>query len=92
MNEYITGNVIVITGAFANAAGEADDPSNVYCKVKLPNGTVQDVSSTIVKQSTGNYTANFSPSLVGLHTYEWLGTGAIVAATQVQFYVTATTF
>ena len=41
----------------------------------------------LVFNATGDYHADFVPTLAGVHYYRWEGTGAAVAASESFFYV-----
>jgi hypothetical protein len=53
------------------------DPTAVTAKVKKPDGTVVDITSTVIKQSTGVYRADYLPVDVGIYEYEFIGTGSV---------------
>ena len=88
-NTYDIGDLVRITSAFTTQAGTAVDPSTVTARVKDPSGTttVFTYPATVTKDSTGNFHADFVPTLAGVHYYRWEGTGAAVAASESFFYV-----
>ena len=90
-NTYDIGDLVRITSAFTTQAGTAVDPSTVTARVKDPSGTttVFTYPASVAKDATGDYHADFVPTLAGVHYYRWEGTGSAVAASEAFFYVQA---
>lgn len=87
------GNLLNLSGTFTAVAGGAYvDPTTVTCRVKLPNGMVSDISSSVTKSGIGQYTAQYLPAMIGQHAYEYIGTGAVQAAQLGYFVVSPATF
>jgi hypothetical protein len=58
------------------------DPTEVQLWVKDPNGNLSDYSTldgSIIRETTGHYTFTFEPSISGVWTYKWQGTGVAAA-------------
>jgi hypothetical protein len=70
--------------------GGAIDPVTVTLHLTLPTGAVIDISSSIVRDSVGNYHADYVPTLLGVYTYEWVGTAPAVVFDKRQFLVVDT--
>lgn len=88
MNEYTAGNLIRITVAFTAVTPAAPiDPTTVVLNLKSPDGTVQVLTQSIVRDSLGQYHADFLPTQVGVHIYEWEGSGVVQVASLGQFLV-----
>ena len=92
MNQYIENNLVQMTVAITTPSGTAVDPTAITLRIQTPDGVVTDVSGTVVHASTGNYYANYLPIQVGLHQYEWTGTGAAQVVAQGQFLINQATF
>lgn len=91
MKQYTAGTAIRLSVAFTVVATAAPvDPTTVTGKVRKPDGS--NVTLTVVKDSTGNYHADFTPSDLGMHTYELAGTGAAEAVYIGRFLVTQQPF
>ena len=89
MAYYNIGDLVRITSAFATTAGTATDPTTITAKVTDPAGavTVFTYPASVAKDSTGNFHADFVPTMGGQHSYRWEGTGAVQAAAASTFYV-----
>lgn len=90
MNQYTVGQSVQLKGTFKDVSGNPFDPAQVKLWVRLPDGTVSDLSSSITKVSIGIYTNIFTPALNGLYEYHWEGDGVTDAANECSF--TAQTF
>jgi len=77
MNTYTAGDLLTLSVAFTNNAGVPMAPTTVTLRVQTPDYVITDLSGTIVPGTTGNYSALFSAVQVGVHQYEWIGTGAV---------------
>lgn len=93
MNTYTQGTLVNLTGNFTAVAGGAFvDPTTVTCRVRLPNGTISDISASVTKTAVGQYAAQYLPTMTGQYAYEFIGTGAVEAASVSSFYVSPATF
>lgn len=92
MNQYIAGTLIQINLAVTTSTGTPISPTTVTFKIQTPDGVVTDYSGTVVDVSAGVYYAQFNPVQVGLHQYEWIGTGAAQISSVAQFLVTQAPF
>lgn len=90
MNNYVAGTLVRLSAVLKTSASNALTDATMVCKVLLPDGTSSTVTS--VRDSAGNYHADYLASVVGLHRYEWIASGAATAAARGQFLVTQVTF
>ena len=89
-NTYDMGDLVRVSVIFKNIAGTVTDPTTVTLKYRNPAGTVTAWTVTagqIVKDSTGNYHADISPTTAGVWQYKWTGTGAVQAVEELSFAV-----
>jgi hypothetical protein len=92
MNSYQVGDLVRISAAFTNSSGAAADPTTVTLLVKLryvvgSTATTYTYPAQIVKDSTGNYHYDFTPTTEGIWDYRWVGTGTVQAAAEDAFNV-----
>lgn len=93
MNTYTAQNTVRLSATISlNSSGAPVDPTTVGLQMKLPDGTVTDLASSVVKDAAGAYHCDYQPITLGLHMYEWIGTGGANVARRGQFLVTQTTF
>ena len=81
------GNAI---GAFKNSAGLDTDPTGVTIGVEKPNGVVTTYTyslATVLKETTGRFYVDLTPDVAGVWSVKETGTGTVVAAMQMQFFV-----
>ncbi|MFO7181654.1 MAG: hypothetical protein DIU78_023330 [Pseudomonadota bacterium] len=80
------GDRVRIENEFADADGNAVDPSVVRIKIRAPDGTentyTHGTHSIVEKTSTGSYRFELTLSAAGSWHYRWVGTGAYVAASE----------
>ena len=91
-NTYDVGNQVQLAAVFTNTAGAATDPTAITLRVRLPDNSVQTytyAAAQVVKSSTGNYYYNYTTTQYGVHYYRFEGTGALTAASDNSFTVTA---
>jgi hypothetical protein len=79
-NMYAVGTQITITGLFKDVTGVLVDPTAVTAKICLPDTSVVDLTGTVSKNSTGNYSATYTPVMPGGHSYQMQGTGNCAVA------------
>lgn len=96
MGTYEIQTALQIIGTFANSlTGAAEDPTTVTLFLKDPQGTIQTLvygSSSIVRDVAGQYSFNVTPTIHGVWTYKWQGTGNVVATSpDTSFTVKAST-
>jgi hypothetical protein len=93
VNEYHVGDLVRLTATFTNAAGSATDPTTVTCLVKLRHvhgAATQSYTyagGTVIKDATGVYHVDVSPTTEGTWDYRWIGTGTVQAADEGAFRV-----
>lgn len=86
MNTYTIGDLVRLTGTFADLSGNLTDPTTAVLTVKDPTGTVTSYPS-LVHPSMGSYYYDLPVSASGVYYYRYAGTGAVVAAGETQFQV-----
>lgn len=93
MNQYTTGNLVrVSTTISATATGVAIDPTTLGFRITTPDGVVADLSAGVVRDAAGAYHCDYIPTQVGVHLYEWIGTGAAIVAAVGRFNANQATF
>lgn len=93
INSYLSNNLIRIFTAITQSIGGAPiDPTAISLKITAPNGVITDLSATIVKDSVGNYHADYLPTQYGVHVFEWTGTGTATVFDKQRFMITDTPF
>lgn len=95
MNEYISGTLLELTCDFTKVSdGSFADPTSVTCKVKgpAPGNVVTDLTSVVVKNDVGQYSAPFTPTVAGIYTQQWIGTGAVPVTVLAKFCCLDVTF
>lgn len=86
MNTYPLGSTIRLRATFT-LNGLAADPTTIILKIRPPGGATSTIPfSQYTKESTGVYYYDFSP-VEGTWTYQWDGTGAVVASASDQFRI-----
>lgn len=91
LREYTSGNELVFTATFTDPATKKGvNPTDVLLKLRDPDGIETDIRGVGV--GLGQFTATFTPVLAGIWSYRWQGTGAVVAAREGSFTITATDF
>jgi hypothetical protein len=86
--QYTVGTTIQITATFTDDDGVKVDPTEVTAELRTPAGVLEDL--TVVRDSTGEYHADYTPALNGLHQYRFIGTGAVAAANEGSFMAQTT--
>jgi hypothetical protein len=86
MNQYNVGTLVRLTAAIT-AANVPVTPTTISMKVKNPDMTVSDLSTSIVADSVGNYHVDTTPASLGLYQYEWLCAGNVSLNSRGQFLV-----
>ena len=96
MNSYDVGDVVRCSGAFANSAGAAVDPTAVLCKVRKPDGTITTltygVDGALVKAAVGSYYTDVNATEAGIWAYRFYSTGTGQAAGETSFRVRESSF
>lgn len=95
MPEYQLGDVIKLSANFQNNSVDVD-PSAVTLKVKSPVGTISSyvygTDSELVKDSVGDYSLNYTPSLEGRYAFRWVSTGTNAGADEGFFDIAESQF
>jgi hypothetical protein len=89
VNIYTANTLLTLTAVFTTPAGVSVSPTTVVCKVKDPAG---NITAPAVSGSAGSYTAQFTPTLAGPYSYEFIGSGVAVASQVGTFLVNQLTF
>jgi hypothetical protein len=77
MATFYNAQTLIRLTTVVTVASVLADPTAMTCKVIAPDGTVSDITASIVKDSAGNYHADYLPLEVGAYQYEWIGTGSV---------------
>lgn len=97
-NVYELGDLVTVSGAFADSTGAAVDPVAVFCSYRSPatptvtTTLTYGVDAALVKDSAGHYHANISATAVGTWHYRWYSTGTGQAADEGWFVVEESEF
>lgn len=92
MNHYVQGQLVRVYMRFKDDDGALADPTSVTLKVENPAGTVSTYTYAgghITKESTGVYFYDIDANQAGRWYYRTVGAGALQAAGQDSFMVTA---
>ncbi len=94
---YTFGNEIVLSVTFVDATTQQPaNPTAVTLLVADPEGDITTYTATsvptVLNPSTGVYQCVIIPQIPGIWTYRWVGTGAVVAASERQFEVLPSLF
>lgn len=82
------GDCVRATATFTNSSGVVADPTAVAVSFLDPEGVKTIVSGgSVVKDSTGVYHVDIVPEKAGVYWVRFDGTGAVIAAEEVQFTV-----
>ena len=87
INQYLLGNMIRLSVSFQDSEGELVDPTSVTLEIKRPDGVTE--MPTPSKEAVGKYYFDYTPSVIGMHYYNFQGFGAVVAMSQGQFLILA---
>lgn len=95
MNTYEQDNVVRVSVTFKDAAGANADPTEVKLRVKIGADAAAEYAYgeggvvSIVRDGAGLYHADLLVDAQGTWRYKWLGTGAVTAADEKAFAVSA---
>jgi len=96
MNTYDSGDVVRINVAFTNLAGATVDPGTVTVKVKNPVGVkttyVYGIAVEVVKDDVGLYHMDLEPTIQGVWSYRFEGTGANKGSEENTFQIRESAF
>lgn len=85
MNNYNQNTLVRCSVTFTDASnGVAADPTAVTVAVTDPNGA--STAPAAVKDGVGLYHVDVTPTVQGIWTYGFTGTGAVVAYGEGQFF------
>lgn len=91
MTTYDKGDLVRVSGMFADSAGVATDPTVVKFSFTNPAGTTTTYTYPtdvqLVKDSTGNYHVDIDASSSGTWLYRFYSTGTGQAAAEGEFFV-----
>jgi hypothetical protein len=91
MKSYELGDQLVLGTVFTDpATGLSVDPTTVTGELRSPKGVVYMLAVT--HPSLGLYKALYTPTIAGVWTCRWVGTGAVVAANEFRFEVRPSVF
>jgi hypothetical protein len=95
MAEITTGALVQVDNlpGFQTSDGTLTDPSTVTFRWRINDGAetvwVYGTDVQLVKDSTGKYHVDVQTTTVGVYSYRWEGTGALVATSEGSFTVTS---
>lgn len=75
---YDIGDIVPLGLSVTDAAGQPANGGSVTLTVGLPDGTT--ATPTVTPGDTGQYSADYTATLEGLHTVSWVVTGANATA------------
>ena len=92
MELYDVGDAVVIRTdpVFKDSGGTAADPTTVTLNVREPDGTVTSYTyalAEITRAGAGDYYKVITLDAAGIWSWEFVGTGAVAAATSGSFRV-----
>jgi len=82
-NSYDAGTLVTFTGTFKDATLAPADPTDVFVRVRKPDGTVQVFQFSLAqvnKDGVGIYHKDILVNLPGRWYYKFEGTGVVQAA------------
>jgi len=95
-NVYDSGDLVRVSATFTNADDDSADPTAVTFKWQQPDGTeteyVYGEDDELVKDDTGDYHVDLSPTTAGRHYVRFEGTGSVQAAVEGWFAVRGSEF
>ena len=88
-NAYDIGDLVTLTGRFYSdsALTIPADPTAVVLSIRDPLRAITTPAPT--HANTGIYTYSLTPTISGWYEINWMGTGAVVSASQEAIYVNA---
>lgn len=96
MNSYDVGDKIRGSASYTNAAGSATDPTAITFRFRHEDGAATiytyGTDAELVKNSTGNYHADFSVGTAGFWYYRFAATGTGQSAGEKTIYVRPSNF
>lgn len=85
-----------ITATFTDSAGAAADPTNVFCQIKEPDGTITSyqygVDGEVIKSDTGIYYLDLDCDTAGWWAWRWYSTVSVQAALEGRILVNESEF
>ena len=75
---YDLGDIVGLAVTVKDSSGTAANATAVTCTITLPDGTT--ATPTVTNGSTGSYTVDYTPTLVGRHLVRWIATGSNASA------------
>jgi len=84
LGTYLVGQRLTSRCQF-DRSGVLTDPTSITCQVKAPSGTVTtNIPPTVVKESTGIYVLDWTPTAAGTWVVKWTATGNVEAVDEGQ--------
>lgn len=69
---YEIGDLVTVGVSVKNAAGALTAPATIVCTITLPDGTT--ATPTVATVATGQYSADYAPTIAGHHPVRWVST------------------
>ncbi len=88
-NSYNLGTAVTVSTAFT-VSSVATDPTTVTLNITSPSSVTTSYTyagGTVTKDSTGNYSKEFTPDARGHWKYEWVGTGTCTVTNRYKFII-----
>lgn len=96
MDSFPLGDPVRVSVTFKNNAGTVTDPTTVTAKVRAADGTIATHAypgdGTVVRDSTGVYHVDITTTAAGVWSYRFIGSGALVAANEAEFFAQPSDF
>lgn len=83
-NNYEVGQGVRVSCAFVDQNGQPADPNAVSASILAPGANL-GVALSVVKDSTGNYHADYTPAVPGIFRYKFVGSGGLSAVAEETF-------
>ena len=91
MKSYPLGTQLVLGTNFVDAVSQQPaDPTTVVLELMDPTGAV--TTPGVTHPGVGLFKALVTPSMAGIWTARWVGTGAVVASTEHRFEIRPSAF
>ena len=75
---YNLGDLVGLAVTVKDSSGTAANATAVTCTITLPDGTT--ATPSVANATTGSYTVDYSPTLVGRYLVRWIATGTNASA------------
>ena len=87
MNNYNIATLVRCAAVVQDLSGNPITPSIISAKLLTPANTIIDMSASVVTDSVGNFHFDYTPTIRGVHSYEYLFSGTAIISATGQFNV-----